>query len=129
MKRTFKQFIRFLIIGIIGVGINLISIYIITDLFSVYYLISYFLATALSGLFNFYFNRHWNFNNKKSNGVLLNQYKKFVSINIVLDIWGVSILYILTDILGFYYLYSQAIVLGIIWIILFLTYKTWVFID
>jgi putative flippase GtrA len=48
------EFIMFMVIGLVGLGLNELFIWIFTDLFAIYYLLSKILTTILVYLWNFF---------------------------------------------------------------------------
>lgn len=52
-KQTYKEVMVFAILSIIGLGINQIVMYVMTDLWKVYYMISKLVATAIVMVWNF----------------------------------------------------------------------------
>jgi putative flippase GtrA len=48
------EFIMFMVIGLVGLGLNELFIWIFTDLFAIYYLLSKILTTMLVYLWNFF---------------------------------------------------------------------------
>ena len=128
MKKTLSQLTKFTITSSIGIVMHMSFLVLITELLGIFYIISYFLGLIISGIVNFFLNRNWTF---RENGAPLKcikkQYQEFFTINIILDLMGAGLLYFLTEAIGTYYVISQAIVLIIIWITLFIAYKKYIF--
>ncbi len=52
-KQDVKEFIIFIVLSIIGLGINSLIMYIMVDLMNVYYMVSKIVATAVVMVYNF----------------------------------------------------------------------------
>ena len=128
MRRVLSQLSKFTTVTLIGTGLHMVALVLITELLGIFYVISYYLARILSGAFNFLMNRHWTF---RSNGAHLSnigkQYSKFFVVNVTADIVGGGLLYALTDFVGIYYVYSQVIVIVVMWVFLFATSRKYIF--
>ena len=60
-----KQYLKYCIVGGIGVAINFTILYTLTSIFDVYYLISNAFAIATAMTSNFLMNRNWTFRSMK----------------------------------------------------------------
>ena len=58
-----RKFLQFLTISVISLGFNLIILFILTEFFGVYYLISQVFAIVLSLGINYMGNKIWTFKN------------------------------------------------------------------
>ena len=125
-KKTIRQYPKFIIIGILGIIINLSILYTLTELVHFYYLFSAIIAALISATCNFMLNKTWTF--KEDIGQRFWQkYLKFVVVWVVVISISLGILYILTEYLHLYYLFSQIISLVIVGVITFLAHKIWIF--
>ena len=125
-KRTIKQYPKFFIAGVIGIVINLFILYTLTELFSVYYLISAIIAAFISATCNFMINKTWTFK-EDIEEKFWQKYLKFGIVWITVISISLGILYLLTEYLHLYYLVSQIIALTVVGFISFLAHKIWVF--
>ncbi len=103
--------IKFIIVGLSGVILNMGLLFALTEYAGVYYLYSSILAIEASILNNFFWNEVWTFKKKESTLVgiwwkRLVSYHIFSIVGIVLNI---TLLYILTEKFGVYYLISNII--------------------
>ena len=62
LKNRTSEFVVFGVIGLVGLGLNALIIWLLTDFASVYYLISKIISTVLVFLFNFFARRYLLFN-------------------------------------------------------------------
>jgi len=125
-KKTMNQYPKFFICGLIGIIINLITLYILTEIFGVYYLLSAFIALILSSSLNFILNKVWTFKEEIEDG-FIGKYFKFGAVRVVGLLVSLGILYILTEYFNLYYMISQTISLIIVGFISFFIYKIWIF--
>ena len=114
---------RFLVSGGIAAVINLSLLYVFTDIFGIWYLLSATLSFIAAFLFNFTVQRFWVFENKTSDA-LHSQFVRFF----VVAIFGVSLnallMYIAVDYLGLWYMLAQVIITGILACINFFLYRS-----
>ncbi len=52
-KQTYKEIMIFVILSVIGLGINQLVMYVMTDLWKIYYMLSKLVATAIVMVWNF----------------------------------------------------------------------------
>ncbi len=107
--KEIRTVIKFGIVGITGIFINMGFLFIFSEIFHIFYLISGFLAIELSIINNFIWNDLWTFG-KEKNQVFSLVTHRFLSYHIV-SIGGmlinICVLVFLTEIVGFYYLISN----------------------
>lgn len=125
-KSLLVEFIKFGLVGLIGVIINLGILYILTEYLGVHYLLSAFIGTSLAVTNNFLLNKVWTFK-EKMNHEFLGKYSRFASISIITIILNLILLYFLTEIARVYYITSQFISIVVVSAINFLGNKAWTF--
>lgn len=59
-----KEYLKFILVSSVGILINILIIYFLSQIFHIYYLISKIIATSLVLLWNFLMNYHWTFKSK-----------------------------------------------------------------
>lgn len=108
----YQTFIKFCIVGAIGVGVNVGFLYLFTDIFHIYYLMSGFIAIELSIISNFILNDNWTFKNHVQNSFIkrLFSYELLSFCGVIIQI---ILLYIFTDIFHIYYLISTIMAIPI----------------
>lgn len=121
-----KKFIKFLLGGGISYLIKLILTFILTNMFNVWYLLSYSITMTMIIIYGFFYNFYFTFKNVK------NKKNKFIIYMIsvigfaLIDIFLVKIL---TDELNLYYLKSIIISTSALIIFKYLFYNMFVFLD
>lgn len=65
VKNRYVEFLFFALIGVIGLGLNALIMYVFTDLLSVYYLLSKIISTVLVFMWNFLARKYLLFNPEK----------------------------------------------------------------
>lgn len=106
-----KNITRFTIVGVFGIFVDLVLIFLLTDIFHIYYFVSGVIGTELSLLTNFVINDRWSFRGKMANG-LKNRIVLFHKISFGGIVIKLTVLYTLTTVFGVYYLLSSVIGLG-----------------
>lgn len=107
--KEIRTVIKFGIVGITGIFINMCLLYIFSEIFNIFYLISSFLAIELSIIHNFIWNDVWTFGNEK-NPKISTITNRFLSYHIVSTggmLINISALIVFTELLGIYYLISN----------------------
>lgn len=61
LDKSKTKYLKFIIISILALGINLLILYITTEIFKIYYLISQIIAIGISLWVNFLGNKIWTF--------------------------------------------------------------------
>lgn len=114
-KLETKRFLKFCIVGLSGVGVNLGLLWILTDYFGIYYLVSAVFSVETSILTNFSLNELWTFGDRvtdRSAKPLLKRLAKFNVISAGGLVINITILWTFTEFLGFYYLISALFGIG-----------------
>ncbi len=103
------RIIKFGLVGMTGVGVNMGMLYILTEYLHIIYIISSLIAIEISILSNFFLNDLWTWGDrvKKSFWERFIQYHISVGLTAILANW--LILLLLTEFFGIYYLISNLI--------------------
>ncbi len=117
---------KFALVGIVGIFVNQIALYVLTDLVGIYYLASAVLASLISTLNNFVLVELFVFRHRESRHGLLVRYLAFSAINLATLVIRVPMLYVLTDLAGIYYLASNLIAIGVTFGIRYLIADNWI---
>lgn len=121
-KKLFTQIFRFLIIGGTAFVIDYALLYILTEYFDIYYLISSTISFIVSLIFNYIASIKWVFETKEEDS----QTKKF-TIFITLSIIGLGInqliMWTLSDLLTIYYMISKIVATAVVMCWNFITRK------
>lgn len=128
MKKIFTQMIKFYLIGISGIFVNLGILYLLTDFLKIWYMFSAFAGIAVSITTNFLGNKYWTFRDKTKNiKGIANQYVKYwisSSISIIIQL---SFIYFFVQYLKIWYLFASIIAIAIASFSNFLLSKYWAF--
>jgi len=115
-----KRFIKFAIVGGIGLPINLGLTYGFKES-GAHYVLAYFLALLISITINYIFNHYWTFNHsKEKNTNMFKGWAKYILISMPLDLIAIGIAVALkeTALSDYYYGYLIAWLTGIFCIML-----------
>ncbi|HMD88553.1 MAG TPA: glycosyltransferase family 2 protein [Anaerolineaceae bacterium] len=114
------RFIKFLVVGASGILVNSAALALATDSLHIYYLISAAIATVASTTWNFALTEWWVFNNRPASEGRLKRFLLFFVMNNVALLFRTPIIYVLTSVLGMYYLLSNLISLAILTVLRYL---------
>ena len=110
----FPRFLKFAFVGAFGALVNTSLLYIFTEYFGIYYLLSSILAMEMAIIFQFALNDYWTFRDKRSSNLRIFFFRLLKS-----NLWrvagifvNVSVLYVLTEFFGVYYIFSNFIGIG-----------------
>lgn len=107
---TLHKYTKFAVVGALGAVVNTVLLYVFTDLFGLYYLLSGFLSIEAAIITMFFLNNSFTFENVKTgfrqiiDGIIVSNIVRSVGI-----LAQLAFLYILTDYLGVYYLLSNIV--------------------
>lgn len=119
-KNNLNRFVKFCLVGMTGIFVNMLLLYIFTDILKVFYLFSAIVAYEFSIISNFIFNDIWTFKDciipGKSHSLLVRAIH-FNWTRASGAILSISMLYILTEFLYMNYLLSNliGIAVGTLW--------------
>lgn len=107
--RYWETFFKFGFVGLSGIFVNTALLYFFTDMIGLFYLYSSVLAIEASILNNFLWNEVWTFSHEGDHllSSLAARLLSFHLISFVGLVINVLILFVLTDMAGFYYLLSN----------------------
>ena len=121
------KLVKFLLVGLIGNGIALTIVWFNTEILGIYYLINVVIGFIVGTLFNFFANKLFTFKDFKSTLQLIEEiFRYYYSTSLALVI-NVVLTYVLTDIVGIYYLFSTVIAIGLSSLINFTVVKLKIF--
>ena len=103
------RFLKFAVVGISGLVVNMTMLYILTEYFHIVYFISSIMAIEISIISNFFLNDLWTWRDRAKKTFLqrLTQYHVSVGLTAILANW--LILLILTEFFNIYYMISNLI--------------------
>lgn len=122
---NYKLFLKYCIVGVLGTGIDLFSLYLLVE----YLKLPVMFATSIAFVFavtsNFFFNKKWTFNNSSKNYRKL--YIKFLIISLIGLALTLSSMYFLIYILSIYYILAKLLTSLLVLTWNFLGNKFWTF--
>jgi len=102
------------------------SLYALTEWFSVYYVISAGLASALGAIVSFTILRYWAF--EKADKPIASQAFKYIIVSVLILVLNMGGIYLFTDFIGLQYMISKIIISIFIGIFIsFPLFKWWVY--
>ena len=125
-KKSLIEFFKYASVGLSGVFVNLFFLWLFTEIFYIYYLISGIFSFSIATLSNFLLNKIWTFKEELSNKFLVKGIKFFVVAGFSLLV-NIFFLWFFTEIAGVYYLISQVLASGFTLISNFTGNKFWTF--
>lgn len=127
-NKVVSEFVKFGIIGTLGMVINIVIFYSLTEFFGIYYLLSAVISFFFAVTNNFVLNKIWTFKELFSEKFFI-KYLKFVSTGLFALVINLALLFAFTELLKIYYLISQIIAIGLTLFINFSINKIWTFKD
>jgi putative flippase GtrA len=121
-----KLYIKFFITGIICASLDLSLIFILTDIVGVWYLFSVIFVYIVSFFTSFYLQKYWTFKDGRKR-IFYEQLFTYFSVGLINLLLNASGVYILVERFGFYYLFAQIIMMGLLSIESFLVYRFIIF--
>jgi dolichol-phosphate mannosyltransferase len=111
MRRTgeLMRFVKFCLVGLSGVGVNLGLLWLLTERFGLYYLLSAAISIETSIVSNYLLNEFITFRDRRTGGVgrVFARLASFNTVSLVGVALNLGILWLLTTALGLYYLVSN----------------------
>ena len=111
---SFKQFVKFCLVGGTAALINFSVYYSFTTWLDTWYVYSAIWAFLISAVFNFTSNKLWTFRNNEVGMQVIKQLGKFAVVMILGLAINTSIIYGLTDLVGIHWLLSWVIATGVV---------------
>lgn len=108
----FHQFLKYCIGGGLAFFIDIAGLYFFTEFFGLWYILSATLSFVLAAIFNYLFQRFITFKSQDKNYV--KQFVLFVVIALVGLLINNSILYILVEFFGLWYMFAKVIAAGVV---------------
>ncbi len=116
---------RFLLVGGSCFLINLVILYLFTDLLDIHYLISMLISIIVVNTIGWLANRTWTFTSQNSNK--LAEYTKYLTVNLGSFALSLALMAVLVSALGIHYLIASALIAAGLTIINFTLHRDWSF--
>lgn len=107
-KKTYKQFFKFAIVGVANTSINLIVLYVLTEFFKVYYMLSAVIAFLFAVTNSFLLNKTWTFE-ENIKYKTKSKYAQFIIVSITALVVNLILLYALVEYFNIWYMTAQVI--------------------
>jgi putative flippase GtrA len=117
--------LKWIISGGIAFGIDILTLFILVDFFSVYYLLAASIAFFISASTNYFISRYFIFSETTS--TVVTSYGKFISISCIGLIIIASLMYLLVDILNVHYLIARIFIAGTVGVSSYYVHKIFSF--
>ncbi|MFC2060177.1 glycosyltransferase [Chloroflexota bacterium] len=128
-KGELLRFVKFCLVGLSGVLVNLGLLYLLVEWVGLFYLLSAAISIESSIVSNFILNNFFTFSDRRLPGIRLfvNRLLKFNLVSLSTIAVNVGVLWLLTEVLGIYYLASEigGIAVATVWNYLFNIGWTW----
>jgi dolichol-phosphate mannosyltransferase len=110
-----KRFLKFCIVGLSGVGVNIGLLWLLTEFFGLFYLVSAVFSVEASIISNFILNELWTFRDRVTRRSARALLKRMVKFNLTCAVGAainILVLAALTELLGLYYIVSALFGIG-----------------
>ena len=103
------EFLKFFSVGIVSSLLLLGLTAFFTDILQIFYVLSAFIAFEISLIFSFFLNDKWTFTTTQKTTKTYSRFLKYHAFSVFGLIINLSVLVLLTDVVGIYYLYAQGV--------------------
>ena len=117
---------RFALVGLVGIGVNAGALLAFTEGAGIHYALSAILASQVSTLHNFILTELWVFRGHSSHRHLLVRYLAFNALNAATLAIRIPVLVLFTELIGFHYLVSNLIAIGLTFGIRYFIADNWI---
>ena len=106
------RFIGFALVGVTGILVNSLALFLATDKLHIYYLVSAGIATVASTLWNFALTEALVYRNTSQSKALAARLGLFFVVNLIALALRTPMIYLMTTVLGIFYVISNLVSLG-----------------
>lgn len=126
LVKKFKTIIKFFISGTTATAVDLLFLYVFTDVFGIYYLISSVLAFVVAFFVSFGMQKFWTFRDRSKDRIYkqFSQYLTVTLFNLLINTYG---MYVMVEKYEIMYLVAQFLMGGFIAVISFISYRFVIF--
>ncbi len=108
------RFIGFALVGLSGIVVNSLALYLATDLFKIFYIYSAAIATVISTVWNFTLNEAWVYHAQGKTSSKFGRLGIFFVMNVIALALRTPIIYLFTSVVGIHYILSNLLSLGLL---------------
>jgi len=112
-ENYFRLFLRFGLVGLSGVFVNMGFLWFLTEIVGLYYLASSIVAVEASIISNFILNNAWTFRDRSRGIIRLSALFRYNLVCVGAIAGSTTILYLLTTYAGFYYLLANLLAITV----------------
>jgi len=120
-----NRLLRFLLVGGICFGINLVILYVGTGLLGFHYLASTVVSILITNIIGWLLNRNWTFDARHREPIC--QLFKYLSANSMSYFVSLGLMALLVSLLSINYLLASAIIAGLMALLNYMLHKNWSF--
>jgi len=114
------RFIGFALIGLSGILVNSIALYVFTEQVRIFYIYSTVFATITSSLWNFIFTETLVYKSERRSKGFIFRLGMFMLMNLLALVIRTPIIYFFTETIGLFYIYSNLVSLAVLTILRFM---------
>ena len=118
--------VRFGLVGLTGLGVNQATLAVLTELLGVHYVMAAVAATQVSTCWNFIATDRWAFGGREPSTRPLGRFLAFLALNNATLVARLPLLWFLTEVGGLHYLWSNAVTLGLLFLVRFAVADGWI---
>ncbi len=118
--------VRFGVVGATGLGVNQLALAAFTELLGVHYTLGAVAATQFSSGWNFILTEQWAFRGRRPSNTLAGRFVAFFLLNNATLLARLPLLWFFTEIGGLHYLWSNAVTLGLMFLVRFAVADGWI---
>ncbi len=124
--KNFTRLLRYAVSGGIALGVDLLLLYLFTDIFGWWYLAASILAFSFAIIVSFFLQKYWTFQDRATDRAPV-QFILYIAIAIANTALNTGFMYLFVRLLDLHYLFAQLLAAGIIALESFYLYRTFIF--
>jgi len=126
VRSVSRNVVRFGAVGATGLGVNQLALAAFTELLGVHYTLGAVAATQFSSGWNFILTERWAFRGRRPATTLATRFVAFFLLNNATLLARLPLLWFFTEIAGLHYLWSNAVTLGLMFLVRFAVADGWI---
>ncbi|MGH2358736.1 MAG: GtrA family protein, partial [Candidatus Limnocylindria bacterium] len=126
LRAKSRRAVRFGLVGFTGIGVNQVALAAFTELLGVHYTLGAVAATQFSTTWNFVWTERWAFRGRHPAITFGGRYLAFLALNNASLLARIPLLWLFTELGGLHYLWSNAITLGLMFLVRFAVADGWI---
>jgi dolichol-phosphate mannosyltransferase len=118
--------VRFGLVGFTGLGVNQLALAVLAEFLGLHYILAAIAATQVSSGWNFVGTERWAFSGRRPGTSVAQRFTAFLALNNATLVARLPLLWLFTEIVGLHYLWSNAVTLGIVFLVRFAVADGWI---